>query len=145
MTRTAETTSRIMASVPNSGTRPELALRRHLHRQGFRYRVRSRLIGRPDLVFVARKVAVFVDGDFWHGNSWRVRGFKTLDAQFESMTNGDFWRSKILKNIARDREVAEALTRDGWRVFRVWESDLKADFLGSVAGLKRLLDEGDHV
>lgn len=92
-------------------------------------------------MFVARKVAVFVDGDFWHGNSWRVRGFESFDAQFRNLSNGEFWRTKILRNMARDREVTKALVDEGWCVFRVWESDLKSDFSGAVANLVEVLEE----
>jgi DNA mismatch endonuclease (patch repair protein) len=117
-------TSRIMAGVPNRDTRPELALRKELHRRGLRYRVRSTLLGKPDLVFARSHVTVFVDGDFWHGNTWRLRGFPNREAYFASHANTDFWRLKITANIERDRHVTASLNADGWHVLRFWESDI---------------------
>ncbi len=127
MTRTAEVTSHIMASVPNANTRPERALRSALHRRGLRYRVHRRMLGRPDITFVAPRVVVFVDGDYWHGNAWRTRGYTNFDSYYARGKNGAFWAHKIRRNIERDRQVTEGLTADGWCVIRVWETDLTAD------------------
>ncbi|MGH7743468.1 MAG: very short patch repair endonuclease [Candidatus Dormibacteria bacterium] len=127
MTRDPVVTSKIMASVRNRDTGPELALRRELHRRGLRYRLRSDLPGHPDLVFPGARVAVFVDGDYWHGNTWRVRGAESFDAYFEARANSDFWRDKITRNIIRDRDVDLGLTQVGWAVIRIWESDLHRD------------------
>jgi DNA mismatch endonuclease, patch repair protein len=127
MTRDAETTSRIMAAVRNRDTKPELALRRVLWRKGLRYRLRAKLPGKPDITFPGCRVAVFVDGDFWHGNAWRVRGLPSFDTQFESINNADFWRNKILSNMERDSKVNELLSTSGWTVFRVFESQLVND------------------
>ena len=106
-------------------TGPELALRRALHALGLRYRVAPKTVeGRPDLAFTRRRVAVFVDGDFWHGNAWRVRGRESDDAVMEAWRRRDFWKAKIERNVARDRAVDEALASQGWRVLRFWESEL---------------------
>lgn len=75
----------------------------------------SNLLGRPDFVFPKAKVTVFVDGDFWHGNPAKFRIPKS---------NDDYWRAKIEGNRNRDRLVTEELSRCGWRVIRVWESEL---------------------
>jgi DNA mismatch endonuclease, patch repair protein len=133
MTRDAEVTSRIMAAVRNRDTRPELALRAALWRRGLRYRLRVKLPGKPDIVFPGRKVVVFVDGDFWHGNAWRVRGKPSFDAQFDGMNNADFWRKKILTNMDRDAKVNETLSTSGWTVVRVFESRLAVDLEGVAA------------
>jgi DNA mismatch endonuclease (patch repair protein) len=122
--RDPEVTSRIMSAVRNSDTTPELRLRRELHRRGLRYRVTSTVLGKPDLVFPGPRVAVFVDGDWWHGNSWRLRGYPNFDSQFEDINNGDFWRRKIIKNMERDTYVTDSLQNEGWRVLRFWESDV---------------------
>lgn len=121
-------TSRIMASVPNRDTRPEVALRSALWRRGLRYRIRTTLTGKPDITFPGAKLAVFVDGDFWHGNAWRIRGLPNFEAQFGRMNNPDFWRAKLRRNMTRDAEVNSALTQAGWTVYRVFESRLKSDF-----------------
>jgi DNA mismatch endonuclease (patch repair protein) len=125
MIRDPAVTSRIMASIGNRDTGPELLLRRELHRRGLRYRVRTRLPGKPDLVFAGPRVAVFVDGDYWHGNTWRLRGYSSFDAYFDTVTNGDFWRAKIGGNMRRDQQVSDRLTADGWQVIRLWESTLR--------------------
>lgn len=122
-------TSRIMAAVRGRDTRPELELRRALHARGLRYRLHARHVpGRPDLVNGTRKIAIFVDGDYWHGNpaEWRRRGFETLEAQFPE-DKRDFWVGKITNNMRRDREITANLVAGGWTVIRVWESDIRTD------------------
>ncbi|WP_222724051.1 very short patch repair endonuclease [Streptomyces sp. uw30] len=121
-------TSRIMAAVRNRDTKPEVALRSALWRRGLRYRVRSTLMGKPDITFPGAKLVVFVDGDFWHGNAWKIRGLPSFEAQFDRMNNPDFWRAKLIKNMTRDAEVNSALDQAGWTVYRVFESRLKRDF-----------------
>ena len=130
--RDPEVTSRIMAAVRSRDTRPEVALRSALWRRGLRYRVRSKLTGKPDIVFPSARLAVFVNGDFWHGNAWRVRGLPSFEEQFHKINNADFWRAKIEANMARDRHVNAELGTSGWCVYRVFESRLK-DELGLVA------------
>lgn len=123
-----------MASVKGRNTRPELALRRALHARGLRYRVHPGDVpGKPDLVNRSRKIAIFLDGDFWHGNpeDWKRRGFSSMEAQFRT-GNRDRWTAKLRRNIERDREVTERLTAEGWIVIRVWESEVKADLEAAV-------------
>jgi DNA mismatch endonuclease (patch repair protein) len=118
-----------MAAVRGRDTKPELTLRKALHARGLRYRTHtSAVLGRPDLVNRARKVAIFVDGDYWHGNpdEWRRRGYDSLEAQF-AINKRAFWTEKITGNIRRDQEVTHTLTAEGWCVIRVWESDIRAD------------------
>lgn len=118
-------------------TGPELAIRRRLHAAGLRYRVSPALrIGpgrplRPDVVFGPARVAVFVDGCFWHGcpihASWPAR-------------NGEFWRRKIENNRRRDAEQTERLSAAGWLVLRVWEHedpDLAAARIASAVENRR--------
>lgn len=99
-------------------TKPELALRRELHRRGFRYRVDSRplptLMRRADLVFPRERVAVFVDGCFWH----RCPNHGT-----SPRSNSQYWSVKLDRNAARDKETDSVLTSAGWRVVRVWEHE----------------------
>lgn len=66
-------------------------------------------------------------GDFWHGNTWRLRGAASLDDYFSGIANGDRWREKITANISRDHEVVNVLSSSGWRVMRLWESDIRRD------------------
>jgi DNA mismatch endonuclease (patch repair protein) len=116
-----------MAAVRGRDTEPELMLRRELHRRGLRYRLRSTLPGRPDLVFTSARLAVFVDGDFWHGHGWRERGFDSWQAQFANHADPEKWIRKIGRNIERDAEVSAMLERLGWTVLRVLESDVRRD------------------
>ncbi len=88
------------------------------------------------MVIRAKRLAVFVDGDFWHGNAWRLRGLPSIEAQFP--TNTEWWTAKIRRNVERDREVTEQLEASGWRVVRVWESDVLRD-PGSAA--EQVLDK----
>ncbi|MFC9500046.1 very short patch repair endonuclease [Streptomyces sp. NPDC056982] len=131
MPRDPAVTSRIMAAVKSKNTRPEMTLRKALWNRGLRYRLHASLPGRPDIVFPSARLVVFVDGDFWHGNAWRVRGMRSFDDQFRNINNGEKWRAKIVANVQRDEEVTVKLKESGWCVYRVFESRLKSD-LGTV-------------
>ncbi|GAC1526617.1 MAG: very short patch repair endonuclease [Marmoricola sp.] len=141
MTRTPEVTSRIMASVPNRNTKPERTLRSELHQRGLRFRVHRSMLGRPDIAFVAARVAVFVDGDYWHGNAWQTRGYADFDSYYGRGPNGAFRTNKISRNIARDTYVTERLRADGWCVIRVWETDLTADLDDVADSIVRIARE----
>lgn len=116
--------SRLLARVRREGTAPELMLRRQLHRAGFRYRLRYPLPGSPDLVLVSAKLAVFVDGCFWHG---------CPDHGTTPKTNTSFWRAKIERNKERDKSVDRQLTSLGWTAIRVWEHEVTHDLERVVA------------
>lgn len=102
----------------STNTRPEVELRRELHRLGVRYRVNARPIPElrrtADVVFTRRAVAVFVDGCFWHG---------CPDHYSAPKTNREFWQLKLARNVRRDREVNRRLAEAGWVVVRVWEHE----------------------
>ncbi|MEN3313739.1 MAG: mismatch endonuclease, patch repair protein [Actinomycetota bacterium] len=101
----------------------ELQLRRALWRLGLRYRVARRdLPGKPDIVFAAARVAVFVDGDFWHGRDLVARL-----AKLQAGHNAPYWTAKIRRNVERDANNTELLQAAGWEVLRFWESELLAD------------------
>lgn len=107
-----------MAGIRGADTKPELILRRGLHKRGFRYRLHDRsLPGRPDMVFPGHNAVLFADGCFWHGHDCHL--FKWPKSRKE------FWREKIGGNIERDRRNEQALLDAGWRVARVWECALK--------------------
>jgi DNA mismatch endonuclease (patch repair protein) len=107
-----------MASIRKRDTRPELTLRRALWAAGVRgWRCHARLPGTPDVAFRGRKVAVFVDGVWWHGHpDYLPRGRR-----------GAYWDEKIAGNVARDRAVDDQLSGMGWRVVRIWDIDVLAD------------------
>lgn len=115
-----EVRSEIMRSIPGADTKPELLVRSGLHRRGLRFRLHdSTLPGRPDLVLRAHKSVVFVHGCFWHAHP---------DCRFSRMpkSNREFWRQKRTQNRARDLRVTRALRKMGWRVFVVWQCELRA-------------------
>lgn len=132
-------TSRIMAAIPSHSTRPELALRRALWTAGLRYRLASRLPGKPDLVFPSARLAVFVDGDFWHGNAWRIRGMSSFDEQFEGRANPAFWRAKITANMERDIRVNAELKALDWDTYRVFESRLRKEIVYVVTEISEVI------
>lgn len=107
-----------MQSQPSKGTKPELEIRRLLHARGLRYRIGLRVPALPrrtiDVAFTRPKVAVFVDGCFWHG---------CPDHGNRPTFNAEAWSAKILRNQERDASTTAHLTNLGWRVVRVWEHE----------------------
>lgn len=104
-------------------TKAERILRKHVWAQGFRYRLHLRDVpGKPDLAFSREKVAVFCDGDFWHGRDWRQRRTKLSKG-----SNAAYWVAKIASNRRRDQETNRRLTSARWIVLRLWETDILAD------------------
>ena len=112
-------------------TKPELLLRSALHRAGLRYRVQvGGLAGRPDIVFPKRRIAVFVDGDFWHGFQFaKWRG-----------SLSPFWQEKINKNRLRDYHNRRALRLSGWMVIRVWEHQVEKNLDEVVVHVRNAVD-----
>lgn len=102
-------------------TRPEVAIRRRLHAAGFRYRIGLKVPGMPrrsiDIAFTRTKTAIFVDGCFWHA---------CPDHATWPQTNGTWWRQKLERNAARDRETDTSLRSAGWEVVRIWEHESPA-------------------
>lgn len=113
-----EGTSRRLRRQATRDTKPELAIRSELHRRGLRYRVDRRpekdIRSRADIVFGPARVAVFVDGCFWH----RCPEHGTLP-----VNNREWWATKLGENSARDRSVTHALSERGWVVMRIWEHE----------------------
>ena len=110
-----------------AGTGPELALASAIRRRGRRPRLNvAELPGKPDLVFTRERVAVFVDGELWHGAQWRRRGLNSLADQFAGSKDPEYWNRKITGNIARDLRATRRLVESGWQVFRLWEADVDA-------------------
>ncbi len=126
MSRTPETTHKIMSAIKAKDTRPELALRKELWRRKLRYRKNyKKLPGKPDIVFPRVRLVVFCDGDFWHGHNWAIRGYGSLESELRRYSKT--WADKISRNIQRDERINKELESLGWRVLRIWESDIKAD------------------
>jgi DNA mismatch endonuclease (patch repair protein) len=109
------TVSAQMQRMPRSSSGPEMLIRRELHSRGLRFRVNHpRLPGRPDIAFTAARIAVFIDGCFWHS---------CPDHSVLPKNNRDWWRSKLERNVERDREKDALLEKLGWTVLHVWEHE----------------------
>lgn len=126
MGRSREMTYKIMSAIRSRNTRPELALRKELWRRGLRYRANVRALpGTPDIVFSRVRLAVFCDGDFWHGYNWTLRGYGSLEEELKRYSKP--WAEKIQRNIYRDGQVNKHLAEMGWSVLRIRESEIKKD------------------
>jgi DNA mismatch endonuclease (patch repair protein) len=121
------TVSAQMQQMPRERTTPEMRLRRELHRRGMRFRVNYReLPGRPDIAFTRVRLAVFVDGCFWH--------MCPLHSTMPK-NNAEWWRRKLVRNVERDREKDASLVLLGWRVLHVWEHENPVEAAGRVGAL----------
>ncbi len=118
---TTESISKRMANVSLKGGKAETDLAKALWREGIRYRKNYRKIpGSPDIAITKYKVAVFVDGEFWHGENWEERKTKLK-------SNREYWIEKIEENIARDKRNDELLKEMGWTPIHFWEREIKKD------------------
>ena len=116
---TPEQRRKNMQAVKNKDSQIELLLRQELWSRGLRYRKNvNRIYGKPDIVFIGKKIAVFCDSEFWHGYNWEER-----KKDFKS--HQEFWIPKIERNIERDVEVTAKLESEGWTVIRFWGSEIK--------------------
>lgn len=115
---TPEKRSKIMRSIRNRNTAPELLIRKTVYALGYRYRIHdSTVIGRPDLVFRSRRKVIFVNGCFWHAHS-KCPG--------SHIPENVFWKSKLAANVARDARVLAALSAEGWKSLVIWECEMKS-------------------
>ena len=108
-----------MQAVKSSGSKIERILAKLLWRNGFRYRKNDKTVfGKPDFIIKKYKIAIFCDGEFWHGKDWAVR-------KKDHKTNKIFWYTKIERNIERDQEVNKKLKKQGWTILRFWETEIE--------------------
>lgn len=135
MNKTKEQISYNMQQVKNKDSIIELALRKELWDRGIKYRKNVKSVfGHPDLAFIGKKVAVFVDSEFWHGFDWE---HKNGDIK----SNRDFWIPKIERNIARDKGVNEYLESAGWIVLRFWGKEIKNNLIECADRIEQALKE----
>jgi DNA mismatch endonuclease, patch repair protein len=126
--------SRNMSHIRSADTAIEVTLRRALWGRGARgYRVHPKSVhGKPDLVFTRWRLAVFVDGCFWHS---------CPECFVAPSSNQDYWGPKIARNVERDGEVSAVLEESGWRVLRIWEHEIERDLEGAVRAVTDCLTE----
>lgn len=135
---TKEQRRKNMQAVRSKGSEIENALGKALWARGLRYRRNNRTVfGRPDFTFKSKKIAIFVDSEFWHGKDWEVR-------KHDLKSNLDFWHRKIERNIQRDQEVNSKLASDGWIVIRFWGKDIKSNLSSCVEKIVKLLGTGNR-
>ncbi|MCZ8096621.1 MAG: very short patch repair endonuclease [Burkholderiales bacterium] len=128
-----EKRSALMARIRGKGTKPEVAIGEALRQAGLDFETHAGdLPGRPDFVFREVRVAVFVDGDFWHGYRFQVWRLKLSEK----------WEKKIATTIRRDRANRKALREAGWRVLRFWEHEVEASNVRCAARVARLVNQG---
>lgn len=129
---TSQKTSQNMASIRSKNTKPEIRLRKALYHNGLRFRTHDkRLPGTPDIFIMKYRLAIFVDGEFWHGYEWEKR-------KEHFKTNRGFWLPKIERNMQRDRMANRRLQESGITVVRFWQNEIKQNLgacLHSILGL----------
>ena len=112
-----ETRSSIMSRIRSKNTSLEINFRKLLWKNGLgHYRIHYNLAGKPDIVYVSKKIVIFLDGDFWHGYNWKKLG---------KVPSKKYWQKKIKKNIDMAEKYKMQLKKDGWKVLRFWEHDIK--------------------
>lgn len=120
-----------MKAIKSKDTKIEVMLRKELWTRGLHYQKNSKKVfGKPDIVFIGKKVAVFCDSEFWHGYDWDNK-------KKEFKSHQDFWIPKIERNIARDKEVNDQLKRAGWTVLRFWGNDIKKNLQACADEIER--------
>lgn len=116
---TPEQRRKNMQAIKSTETKEEVLLAKALWRLGYRYRKNSKKIfGKPDISFSKYKIAIFVDGEFFHGKDWE-------NQKNRIKTNRDYWIPKIERNIQRDKKVTEYLLSNNWKVIRFWSKEVK--------------------
>ena len=132
---TPEQRHKCMSHVKSTDTSIENLLRKALWREGIRYRKNCKdLPGKPDIVITKYKIAIFCDGEFWHGKAWN----KTKE---NLKTNRDYWVNKIERNIIRDNKTDKELEKMGWVIFRFWGKEIKNNLTGCVSEIKQTIYE----
>lgn len=116
---TEEQRKKNMRNIRSKGTKPERIIAKKLKEKEIYFTQHvKKVFGKPDITFLRKKVAVFIDSDFWHRHPENFQMPKT---------NRDYWEKKIERNVNRDKEVNKKLKEEGWEVIRIWESEIKND------------------
>ncbi len=132
---TQEQRRRNMQHIRSEDTSIEILLRKKLWEKGYRYRKNlNNLPGKPDIVLTKYKIAVFCDGEFFHGKNWEI-----LQPKLEKSNNSKYWIKKISRNMERDDEVNKKLLFLGWTVIRFWGKDIIKDVDGCVSVIEEVI------
>ncbi len=132
---TPEQRRKNMQAIKATKTKIEEIFARALWSKGYRYRRNyPRIEGKPDFVFVKKRIAIFCDGDYWHGKNWN-------EAKHRIKSNIEFWHNKIENNMKRDRKVNRILKQQGWTVLRFWESDIKKNLDKCMKKVDRIMSK----
>ena len=132
---TTKKRSKIMSKIRGKNTKPELVFRKALWHKGVRYRIKNKLPGKPDISIKKYKLAIFIDGEFWHGYNW--------DEKKDNIkSNRRFWVPKIERNMQRDQEVNHQLQEMGFIVFRFWSKEILNDLDRCINDVMMYLDTG---
>lgn len=132
---TPEQRRRNMQAVKNKNSKIEIMLRKELWRRGLRYQKNSsKVYGKPDIVFIGKKIAVFCDSEFWHGYDWENK-------KNEIKSKREFWIPKIERNIQRDIEVTNKLQSEGWIVLRFWGNEIKQKLTECADKIERTIKQ----
>jgi len=132
---TTKQRSDLMRKIKSKNTTPEILLRKALWNSGIRYRIKNKSIpGKPDIAIKKYKLAVFVDGEFWHGYNWSEKKKKIK-------SNREYWIKKIEGNIERDKKVNRELKENGWTVLRYWQNEIKNDLDKCVSEIEDAINK----
>lgn len=134
---TKEQRSKNMKRIHSKNTKIEILLRKELWRRGFRYRKNySILPGKPDIVFIKNKLAIFCDSEFFHGKDWETQKQRIADGN-----NSEYWLKEIQKNIDRDQNVNKQLESLGWKVLRFWGKDIEKHTEACICVIEKHLEK----
>lgn len=131
--KSREEIAKNMSAIRSKDNRTEAALRIALHHMGYRYRKYVKgLPGRPDIVFMKQKIAIFVDGDFWHARTLKEGAPEEVAAQIKT-ANRPYWMKKFQRRLEIDLSVNQRLAQQGWCVLRFWESEIRSDLTSALS------------
>ncbi|MGN6166144.1 MAG: very short patch repair endonuclease [Flavisolibacter sp.] len=119
----------------SSGTTSEILLARALWSKGYRYRKNDKsVLGKPDITFKKFKIAIFIDGEFWHGKDWETKKIKITH-------NPNYWIKKIERNIERDKTIRQELEARGWAILRFWHKDVRRNLTQCVEAIENVISQ----
>lgn len=129
-----EQRSKNMAAIKSKATKAEVTLGKAMWKEGLRYRKNDKTVfGKPDFTFKKKKIAIFVDSEFFHGKDWETKK--------RPQNNAEFWEKKISRNMERDEEVNKYLIENGWIVLRFWSNQVKRDLYSCINRINQIFND----